>query len=952
MLLGGTLSLQANPITRAEARLVAQELVGINDTETDNVPVAPYYIFSRGQGQGYVIVSGDDTTAPILGYTEQGDFDAAQLPPQLQAMLGAWGKAISEVQAQRKQVPTSLRRARARAIADYKQEWKDVPALVETHWHQSTPYNNLAPVKEGSGRCMTGCVATAGSQVAYYFRRDNNTELQYDTPTYGYGTPITVSLPKGTPLRWDLMKKSGTGTARQDSAVAVLMYALGTSAWLTYGDGDGTATSGYNYKMGDAMRGQLGLNYDHRYKEDMSERSWETLIYNNLATRRPMLYSGYSESQGGHSVVLDGYQARTGLYHFNFGWGGQSDGWYTVDNETGMNGFNQYMDLVYNITPQRPNVSASISVETIYHRAPTTVKVSVANNGTLDFTGVNLQTNTQPVKPTNAAIAKDQTTTIAPDESGELELTMTQVSKRSELYLFLSDNNGNLLDSCLVSVTPTVADLRMQKMTLDASDEVQTLNGVDYKVVNNTVATITATLLNGDGGTFCMPSVQCELYKLGPATGEWTSEGASTVSSQTFEVGEEKDVVFSFPNLKEGMLYKAVMNTTVKASENTELQMGEGEGEVFFTVRASDLTVTSTGRTAVVSGRWNETLFSQLASDATVCSYDISALTQLNTQPVAANPNAVFYASADATDLLRFNNVVVGEQCRSLVVRNDAEFQPSKAFTAERASLVLANARTDFWQPTFVPFAVQVPYGMQVRKATGVESITVTHEQVTEVEPLSVVLFLTGHAALDSLTGTQVAVTTDAEVSLFDGKMVASAQNRPMPEGAKVMGVHVGTNYYINPDESQTQLDAFQPALVGVTATRLRVSNEPAVENYYCQLAKAINHVYEGLAQKGEDEAAGLSVLRQVLKQAEDMLTYRSHSAQSDITGLAAQPEQVLEQYLNGHVDGICQLPTADAEHAGASGVYSLSGQRLSGQPVRGITIVVSNGKARKLMVR
>ena len=117
-------------------------------------------------------------------------------------------------------------------------------------------------------------------------------------------------------------------------------------------------------------------------------------------------------------------------------------------------------------------------------------------------------------------------------------------------------------------------------------------------------------------------------------------------------------------------------------------------------------------------------------------------------------------------------------------------------------------------------------------------------------------------------------------------------------------------------------------------------------------LAKAINHVYEGLAQKGEDEAAGLAVLKQVLKQAEDMLTYRSHSAQDDITTLAAQLEQVLEQYLNGHVDGICQLPTADAVQTGTSGVYSLSGQRLNGQPVRGITIVVSNGKARKLMVR
>ena len=59
---------QANPVTRAEARLIAQQLVGIEDTTCDdNAPLSPYYIFSRGDGKGYVIVSGDDSTAPILG---------------------------------------------------------------------------------------------------------------------------------------------------------------------------------------------------------------------------------------------------------------------------------------------------------------------------------------------------------------------------------------------------------------------------------------------------------------------------------------------------------------------------------------------------------------------------------------------------------------------------------------------------------------------------------------------------------------------------------------------------------------------------------------------------------------------------------------------------------------------------------------------------------------------
>ena len=52
-----SMPLYANPINKAEARVVAQAFVGIDDASTDDVPLAPYYIFSRGEGHGFVIVS-------------------------------------------------------------------------------------------------------------------------------------------------------------------------------------------------------------------------------------------------------------------------------------------------------------------------------------------------------------------------------------------------------------------------------------------------------------------------------------------------------------------------------------------------------------------------------------------------------------------------------------------------------------------------------------------------------------------------------------------------------------------------------------------------------------------------------------------------------------------------------------------------------------------------------
>ena len=207
LLAGMVLGASANPIDRAEARLLAEECVGIDDTSDDTGPIAPYYIFSRGAGKGFVIVSGDDSTAPILGYTEQGDFVWDELPEQLQQMLKAWEQAIGETQkaprrvGPRRSVSERLEAAR-RGVESFKEKWEDGPVMCQTHWHQSSPYNDLCPMSEdGTKRAVTGCVATAASQIIYYFRKDNPAELQYNTPTYSYGFPVVESLPKGTPVR-------------------------------------------------------------------------------------------------------------------------------------------------------------------------------------------------------------------------------------------------------------------------------------------------------------------------------------------------------------------------------------------------------------------------------------------------------------------------------------------------------------------------------------------------------------------------------------------------------------------------------------------------------------------------------------------------------------------------------------------------------------------------------
>lgn len=946
LMMSTVLAMQANPITRSEARQAVEQLVSINDNITDEVEISPYYIFSRGDGLGFVIASGDDSTAPILGIAETGNYDERLLPEQLLAMLQSWRDRIGQVQ---QQPSKAMRKApRARAIATYKQNWEDVPALVKTHWHQSAPYNNLAPIKNGE-RCMTGCVATAGSQVTYYFHRDNPTELQYATPTYGYGTPVTESLPKGTPIRWDLMKLSGSGTKAQNDAVATLMYALGTSAWLTYGEGDGLATSGHNDKMAEAMKGQFHLNYSYKAKSSVSQQSWETTIYNNLKNKQPMLYSGANPDRGGHSVVLDGYQKSTGLYHFNFGWGGQGDGWYTVDDATGMNGFNTYQDLVFNITPQKQNLAGEVIPATLYHKAPCNIEALVKNNGTLNYSSIFIYTNSQPTISSQVA-GRDTKTVIESDKEQRLSFTITPPSTGT-LYVFLCDKNKNVLDTCEMQVEPTKADLRLNKLSVDAGSATITVDGIEFQVVNNLTANVCANLTNGQDGTFCMPAFQCFLEQYNEETKEWTLADNIVMNTTVFEQGQTQDVVLPFTSLTEGKLYKAYLNNTAMATTRTDLQFLTDEPIVYFTPRKADLAITANGREATVSGHWNAALFSQLAKDASVTSYDISQLQELSEQPMAANPNALFYTGSETSAMEGLKNIVVGDACRQLEIQRGYDFIPSKTFTATKATFVMPEAEAGKWQPTIIPFPATVPFGMQVKQLADDWTMTMaTFNHTLDIAAFTPILCLTGHDALNCIEAENVSITTDTIVKKNDEQLVCATFSQSIEPTWLVLGDFLASVYFI-PANDRTTAVAFEPYIVCTTQkTRIPTTSSSVTDAYYKELSSAINSVYAYLITVSATIEDTSKSLKESLYNAEYMLTNRSGADNDAVDQQTKELRDALAAYQEERVQGIGEQRITPDNHA-APQYYDLRGRRTD-HPAKGLFIVRQGSEARKILIK
>lgn len=318
-------------VSLAERQLGTYNVILAKRTET-------YCIFSAENPIGYAIVSLRSGNEPrLLAFSLESRWDEAAMPPAVLEWLDGLD-TLQSASAQRR-APNTLSKA-------------DVRPLLTCHWHQQSPFNDLAPViQDGQVKTVAGCVALAAAQVAYYWRNYNPASTLKDTPTYEYGgAPVTRSIPKGTPNNWALMldKYDSDSPAESRAAVAQLCYVLGTTSYLNYA----SSTGGSIREVGNAMYSQYRLLSNHIGRGD-GLPDWEGMLYAQLAKGYPVICSGSGSGPSGHAFVLDGYNSQSNLYHFNFGWGGSGDGYYPVDESPeAMGGYYQGQAVLIDIHPQ------------------------------------------------------------------------------------------------------------------------------------------------------------------------------------------------------------------------------------------------------------------------------------------------------------------------------------------------------------------------------------------------------------------------------------------------------------------------------------------------------------------------------------------------------------------------------------------------------------------------
>lgn len=290
-----------------------------------------YYVFNAGQNQGFVIISGDDTTEEVLGYSTSGSFDLNNIPPAMAALLNYYSAQISMIQQGKAQA--APKRATHSAVSQ----------LMTVKWNQREPYNGKTMTgyysnTGGTFQCVTGCVATAMAQVVYHqhFVDKIQSEIPgYQNQTiYKDGTGYMNAIPAGTVLDWANMLDTYTGgeTDAQKDAVANLMMYCGVAVQMHYTK---DASSASNSKIPDALKNYFGYSRGTRYvsRSNYSDDDWDNLIYNEIASGRPVIYGGQTKSNSGHAFIVQGYDG-AGKYAINWGWGGYQDNYFTLDNLT------------------------------------------------------------------------------------------------------------------------------------------------------------------------------------------------------------------------------------------------------------------------------------------------------------------------------------------------------------------------------------------------------------------------------------------------------------------------------------------------------------------------------------------------------------------------------------------------------------------------------------------
>ena len=320
----------AEPIDETQARNIAANFMASHEMPSPSLKMvhkapglkapstsnqAAYYVFNADR-EGFVIVAGDDRMPAVLGYSETGRFDAQNVPEAMQELLESYSDQMAELD-------------RGARVAVHLRGRSAIAPLVKSQWSQRDPYDILFPIINGK-HAVVGCVATAMAQVLYYWKQPARTTRPI--PAYT-SSALSIYMPELPVVNFDWNNMRDTYLT-DDTTTVQALAASQLSLYCAQSvnmDFKTKSSAAYSSDVPGALIYYFGYKSTAKYVKriNYSTEKWEELLYNELAARRPVYYSG-SKASGGHAFICDGYDGE-GRYHINWGWNGTSNGYFLLN---------------------------------------------------------------------------------------------------------------------------------------------------------------------------------------------------------------------------------------------------------------------------------------------------------------------------------------------------------------------------------------------------------------------------------------------------------------------------------------------------------------------------------------------------------------------------------------------------------------------------------------------
>lgn len=287
------------------------------------------YVFNV-DGGGYVVAGGDSRVAPVLGFGDNGTLNAADVPANMKAWLEGYARQAAFA------AENNLDYKVSSASSDH----EPIEPMLKTNWGQHEPFNRLCPLAypddPSKGRCVAGCVATAMAQVANYHKwpvkaegighatdlDDNSYEIDMSNDYFDWDNMLDVYTNE--------KKEIVAGNETQWDAVALLIRDMAYCVNMTFSPkGSGATRNIIPFAMVNNLGYDKGAHAE--YRDWYTDEEWDNMIYENLSEYGPLIYCGETKDSEGHAFVCDGYRG-DGYYHFNWGWNGESDGYFLLSS--------------------------------------------------------------------------------------------------------------------------------------------------------------------------------------------------------------------------------------------------------------------------------------------------------------------------------------------------------------------------------------------------------------------------------------------------------------------------------------------------------------------------------------------------------------------------------------------------------------------------------------------